>query len=213
MPVAPRRTNLFRRADARQVVIPQVERRHAAERLQPRPIRVVAGRGRVFGKSDRGGILPQHDKACRISERQRAQQHRVHDAEDRSRRTDAESQGADGHNGERGTARQQAQRIVNVLDRRLDAAQTPDVAAAFDMPRWMAEPCPRLAPGGVGRHATLAESRLPKVDVQAHLFLEVGLELASRDQGTQATPELSDRHATLRQAGWSTRSMAWATRR
>ena len=80
-----------------------------------RDVEVVGRRRVVARKAHRRGVLPDHDEARRILERQPLEQHRVGDAEDRGVGADAERERRDDRGGEAGPSLERAQRETNVL--------------------------------------------------------------------------------------------------
>ena len=165
-----------------------------------------------FGNPNDEAVLPERHEAGGIGERQRPQEHRVDDAEDGGRRADAECERDDRDGAEAGVSRQQSQRIVDVLQHRLDAAQAPRVAASFHVPGRMAEPRVRFSTRVVRGAALFLESPCAHLYVEAHLFFQIAVETIAGHERAQSAPQSIERHR-VPQAGWMTRAMARVTRR
>jgi hypothetical protein len=90
-------------------------------------------------------------------ERQRTKHGRVHGAEHRRSRPDAERQYADHRRRETGTLAEPPQRITSILPERIGATKTPGVAAPFGHLHGVTEPA---SGRGVGVRAAESVERL-----------------------------------------------------
>ena len=94
-------------------------------RLESRAAHVLKRAGRALEIRELRGreVLAERQEAARIGIGERAQQHAVHDAEDRGVGADSQSERRHGDRSESGVPRQPAQRVAEILDDRHSSAR------------------------------------------------------------------------------------------
>src|SRR5271156_550667 len=79
------------------------------------PVSEISGRRRIARKAVGRGVFPDHYEAIRLAVRERADEHRVRDAEDRRIRRDAQRQHGHYEKCEAGIFRHHAKTVANIL--------------------------------------------------------------------------------------------------
>ena len=116
---------------------------------------------------------------------ERAQEHRVDDAEHRGRRAHAEGEREESGSREDGRAHERAQRVAEVAEQSLEADARSRIAHlllhALDTPHLRARGAARL----LHRHAVLLQLTGAQFDVRAELLVELLLDPAAAEEIAQ----------------------------
>src|SRR5262249_17987809 len=137
--------------------------------LRPQVLEVRIGKVQPISFA---GLLPDPHQLLGAVIRQRAQQHTIHDAEDRRSRADAQRQGEHGDQAESRAAAQNAQAIANVLKQSAHPISSPDLSRHFLGQAYVA----LCAPGGIAGPARALPPRHPVLRRHAQVTLNFVVE-------------------------------------
>jgi hypothetical protein len=115
----------------------------------------------------------------RIPERQRAEDHRIHQAEDRRVGPDSQGERQDGHRGESQCLSHRSDGVADVLPKLVDEAQPPRLPAFFHHALHTAELETRAPRRFCRRDASAHEVAGVRIHVEAHLVVHAGFETAT----------------------------------
>ena len=128
------------------------------------------------------------DEAIRVAIRQRAEEHGVHDAEDRGVGADAEREGEHRDGGEALVATHVAQAVPDVADQTLERGHPALVALGLLHGLDGAEAPERVSAGVVRREAGRHGVAFGQLEVGPHVLVELAIQPIALEQRQQSLP-------------------------
>ena len=156
----------------------------------------VEGIGVEFGDAVRvsdatpGASAEQHE-LLRLLDGKIAEQDCVKKTEDGSVGANAESEREQSDGGERRTAKHRAQAVGDIFQKTFEPSPSPGEVALLAEKSGVAERAMGGAAGFIGRKAGCGMLLGAEFDVEAHLFVEVGVETAAVEEGPEAAEKFS----------------------
>jgi hypothetical protein len=109
---------------------------------------------------------------------------------------DAQSEGHDGRDGERGRADQAADGVAQILNDGVERREAPGVTARFALKAGMAELLAGRGERGGARQSFVLEVARQQLDVRAHFIIELRREMVAAHPCDESAEHLSGHHGS-----------------